>query len=587
MFDGSVYKRCKCTEPKLDDTGQPIPDASGRPKTRELGSSCPLLKKREHGTWYYYVKLPDGVGGQRRRPRKGGFLTQTKAKEEAQKLWDEAQGGVNVESKETVAQYLNRWHDKRVDLKRSTRSDYRDFIDRILIPALGHLSMRELRDRHIQEMFKQIWAFNKIKEANRIAAQQAKAACDAAHQAWRKAPTPRPPELRQTWHQAREALKEARTKPRQDTGPGRQKKYLDCLSAALSDAVTEKLITQNWAKLVTIPKYERPEALVWTEERVARWRETGEKPSPVMVWTPEQTGEFLDAAVEQGLYIMWHLMAFRAPRRGEATGLPWSELDMTKGVAHISEQIVTDSTNAVWEDTPKSSSGRRAVALDYATFALLTAWRDVQKAQRAEWESKHQQWLDATPQERQGQALKAYDHPYVDSGKVFTLPDGRPHHPKNVSQAFDRFIKRLGFPPIRLHDLRHCAASLSLAAGLSMKAIQVLLGHSSYQLTADTYTSLMPQFEQAAADAPLDLVPRRNGINKPDDTQQSATETDAEPPAAAAPAAVGESQPSQIADEPYEEERQTADEPQAQPSRSRGHLRLVSSVPRDGAPDAA
>ncbi|MDO0916855.1 hypothetical protein QQM39_40435 [Streptomyces sp. DT2A-34] len=70
-----------------------------------------------------------------------------------------------------------------------------------------------------------------------------------------------------------------------------------------------------------------------------------------------------------------------------------------------------------------------------------------------------------------------------------------------------------------MHDLRHCAASLSLAAGLSMKAIQALLGHTSYQLTADTYTSLLPQFEQAAANAPLDLVPRRNGVEKPTDEQ--------------------------------------------------------------------
>ncbi|WP_367049375.1 tyrosine-type recombinase/integrase [Streptomyces sp. Je 1-332] len=103
----------------------------------------------------------------------------------------------------------------------------------------------------------------------------------------------------------------------------------------------------------------------------------------------------------------------------------------------------------------------------------------------------------------------------MNSGKVFTQADGSPWHPNNVSQAFERFIKRLALPPIRLHDLRHCAASLSLAAGLSMKAIQALLGHSSYQLTADTYTSLMPQFEQAAANAPVDLVPRRNAAEQP------------------------------------------------------------------------
>ncbi|MGW0288321.1 tyrosine-type recombinase/integrase, partial [Streptomyces sp. NPDC003236] len=59
------------------------------------------------------------------------------------------------------------------------------------------------------------------------------------------------------------------------------------------------------------------------------------------------------------------------------------------------------------------------------------------------------------------------------------------------------------------HDLRHCAATLSLAAGLHMKSIQVLLGHSSYSLTADTYTSVLPQFEEAQAEAPLALVPRK------------------------------------------------------------------------------
>ncbi|MGW7082350.1 site-specific integrase [Streptomyces sp. NPDC054871] len=155
-----------------------------------------------------------------------------------------------------------------------------------------------------------------------------------------------------------------------------------------------------------------------------------------MVWTPDQTGEFLDAAAHHPMYIMWHLMVFRAPRRGEATGLPWTEVDMTRGTARIVEQLPTNTAYEVWEDTPKSRAG-----------------------------------------------------------KAFTQADGSPWHPNNVSQNFERFIKRLDLPPIRLHDLRHCAASLSLAAGLSMKAIQALLGHSSYQLTADTYTSLMPQFE--------------------------------------------------------------------------------------------
>ncbi|MBV8993757.1 MAG: tyrosine-type recombinase/integrase [Pseudonocardiales bacterium] len=42
--------------------------------------------------------------------------------------------------------------------------------------------------------------------------------------------------------------------------------------------------------------------------------------------------------------------------------------------------------------------------------------------------------------------------------------------------------------PIRLHDLRHGTASLSLAAGNDLKIVQTMLGHSSIVLTADTYT---------------------------------------------------------------------------------------------------
>lgn len=504
MFNGSTYKRCACKEPVLDASGQPELDSNAQPKLRQVGSSCPQLKKRDHGSWYYYVKLPDGPRGERRRPRKGGFLKQKDAEKAAQKIWDAAQDGVDVESKETVNEYLHRWLKKRVDLKRSTHDDYEAILTGVFIPALGHVRMRELRDRHIQEVFQEIWDLNEVKRTNRTAAQQAKTTCDMAYKAWKTAPKPRPPELRQAWHQARDALKEARTKPRQDTGPGRQLKFLNTLSKALDDAVAEKLITENWAKLVTIPKYDKPDPLVWTDERVARWRETGEKPGPVMVWTPQQTGEFLDAAVAHPLYVMWHLMVFRAPRRGEATGLPWTEVDMTKGTANIVETLVTNSAYEVWEDTPKSRASRRSVTFDHATFALLTAWRDVQKAQREEWEAKHRAEPDTYG-------------PYVNSGCVFTQADGSPWHPDNVSQAFERFIKRLGLPPIRLHDLRHCAASLSLAAGLSMKAIQALLGHASYSLTADTYTSLMPQFEQEAANAPVSLVPRQNSPEKPTD----------------------------------------------------------------------
>jgi len=61
------------------------------------------------------------------------------------------------------------------------------------------------------------------------------------------------------------------------------------------------------------------------------------------------------------------------------------------------------------------------------------------------------------------------------------------------TRHFQRLARDAGLPPIRLHGLRHGAASLALAAGADLKVVQDLLGHSSIVLTADTYVAVLPE----------------------------------------------------------------------------------------------
>jgi integrase len=70
-----------------------------------------------------------------------------------------------------------------------------------------------------------------------------------------------------------------------------------------------------------------------------------------------------------------------------------------------------------------------------------------------------------------------------------------------VTHTFRRLTAEADLPPIRLHDLRHGAASLSLAAGNELKTVQAMLGHSSIVLTADTYTSVLSCLAHQAAEA--------------------------------------------------------------------------------------
>jgi hypothetical protein len=74
-------------------------------------------------------------------------------------------------------------------------------------------------------------------------------------------------------------------------------------------------------------------------------------------------------------------------------------------------------------------------------------------------------------------------------------------------------VREADLPPIRFHDLRHGAASLSLAAGNDLKSVQAMLGHESIVLTADTYTSVLPCLAHQAAEATAELV-RRAGRDR-------------------------------------------------------------------------
>ncbi|MFF4535026.1 tyrosine-type recombinase/integrase [Streptomyces aureus] len=98
--------------------------------------------------------------------------------------------------------------------------------------------------------------------------------------------------------------------------------------------------------------------------------------------------------------------------------------------------------------------------------------------------------------------------PIEDANRVFTKEDGSTYHPQFFSDRWDRLIEQSGLPPIRLHDGRHEAASLALAAGVAPKAVKAMLGHSSLRMTTDTYQTVLPG---RAVSPPMVHQPSRGG----------------------------------------------------------------------------
>jgi integrase len=183
-----------------------------------------------------------------------------------------------------------------------------------------------------------------------------------------------------------------------------------------------------------------------------------------------------------------HLTALRGLRRGETAGLRWSDVDLDAGTAVICRQLKRQN-GRLEVSALKTPHSHRVIALDHTTVAALRARRKRQCAEQ-----------------------RAYGDGYHDSGYIFTNLDGTPVSSDRLSNTFRLLVVEHDVPPIRLHDLRHGAATLALAAGVELKVVQEMLGHGSIVVTADTYTSVLPEVAHRAAEKTAAHVLRHAGM---------------------------------------------------------------------------
>lgn len=84
---------------------------------------------------------------------------------------------------------------------------------------------------------------------------------------------------------------------------------------------------------------------------------------------------------------------------------------------------------------------------------------------------------------------------------VFTSPKGGVVWLRNWRRrVFDPALDAAGLCELTPHELRHTAASLAVAAGANVKAVQRMLGHASAAMTLDVYSGLFEDDLDAVAD---------------------------------------------------------------------------------------
>ena len=102
---------------------------------------------------------------------------------------------------------------------------------------------------------------------------------------------------------------------------------------------------------------------------------------------------------------------------------------------------------------------------------------------------------------------------YLIIGSVLSLDDfvfgdeaDQPIDPSTLSHVFSRIVKMPGLD-VPFHDLKHSCATLMLGAGIHPKVVREMLGHSSIQITLDTYSHTVPGMQKSAAERIGSLLP--------------------------------------------------------------------------------
>ncbi|GAB84823.1 tyrosine-type recombinase/integrase [Gordonia rubripertincta] len=230
-----------------------------------------------------------------------------------------------------------------------------------------------------------------------------------------------------------------------DCSPRTKRWRHSLLRMILAHAVLEGLLVKNPAERTVFPPLDLAEHLYLTHAEV---------------------DELAIRCRAQGDIV--RILAYTGLRWGELTGLNVADVDLVRRRISV-RRSMTQVGGTLTTGKPKSRAGIRTVPLPRSLVAVLAAR------------------VDGRPR----------------TAPAVTSPRGARLSRENWVRAvrWREQVTALGYPTLRVHDLRHTYASLARAAGADLRLLQVAMGHASITVTAHTYADLFDGELDAVADA--------------------------------------------------------------------------------------
>lgn len=189
-----------------------------------------------------------------------------------------------------------------------------------------------------------------------------------------------------------------------------------------------------------------------------------------------QTQRLMRALEGERYRVLYIVTLVLGLRQSEVREIRWDDIDLDLRLLHVRRRSYRRG-GAEHTGRTKSERSRRTIRFPEEIALLLRYHLERQREIR--------------------EALGSWEQP----GLVFTNRRGGYVYGPYLRTRLRLVLRRASLDEdLRFHDLRHTAASMLLAMGATLKDVQETLGHSDYQLTANTYTHLLDESRNAIAD---------------------------------------------------------------------------------------
>lgn len=213
--------------------------------------------------------------------------------------------------------------------------------------------------------------------------------------------------------------------------------------------------------------------------------ESDHESEEVEAFTSEEIISIRNAIAGHRLKLLIMLALGTGLRQGELLALKWGNIDLENKQLQVEQTLMPvtlinadeSKTYKVLEQTPKTKSSIRTVPIPSSIIPLLEECKQLQDQEK----------------EKAGTS-------YIENDYVFTTEIGTSINSSNLRKIYKKLLKKAEVKYRKFHSLRHTYITKLFEAGVPLKTVQMLAGHSDISTTANIYTHVMPKEKVTAVE---------------------------------------------------------------------------------------